>query len=268
HQCFKLYIDSEISWSAARNKCLSNGLELAKPYDAVALRHYIMERYGLNDEIWVGGYGDGSKIVWQRDVKQLRSGNPLWMSGHPSSYSTTYCLSLETTASYWKSYPKQPYSTQPCSHGEFPLCELIDEATNCPEEFFMAGSSNQCFKLLTDSEISWSSARSKCQSEGLALAKPYDGVALRSYIMERYGLADEIWIDGQGDGSKIIWKRDGKQLSSSSPLWRSGNPGSYVSTSYCLALDTLDSSLKSYPGQPYRMQSCSIPEYPLCELIM
>ncbi|CAL4185579.1 unnamed protein product, partial [Meganyctiphanes norvegica] len=264
YQCFKLLNITEASWSSARSKCSTYGLALAKPYDAVATRNYIMKTYGLNDQIWVDGYGTGSRIQWKRDYKQLRSSSPLWYTGS-TSYSTSYCLVLETVRSTWTSYPTKPYRMQGCSIPEYPLCELIRKFTKCPVGFFMAGNSPQCFKLLLDREISWSSASSKCKSQGLDLAKPYDAVALRSYILERYGLADEIWLDAQGNGSTIIWQQDGKQLSSSSPLWRY-TPS--TSTSNCLALHTSDSYWSSYPNQPYTMQSCTIPEYPLCELIM
>ncbi|CAL4137302.1 unnamed protein product [Meganyctiphanes norvegica] len=268
-QCFKIFNNTEISWNSARSKCISEGLILAKPYDAVALRSYVVQKYGFRDECWVDAKGDGSKFVWQSDRKELTSSSPLWYSVPSSSYvSTSYCLALATSDSYWNSYPNQPYRYESCTTPEYPICELVIP-TGCPSGFFMPTGSTQCFKLFLDAEISWYSARSKCQSEGLVLAKPYDAVSLRSYIIERYGTKDEIWLDARGDGSKFVWQSDRKSLYSSSPLWYSGYPGSsYISTSYCLGLATIASQWKSYPNQPYISITCSTYEYPLCELIM
>ncbi|CAL4110230.1 unnamed protein product, partial [Meganyctiphanes norvegica] len=61
----------------------------------------------------------------------------------------------------------------------------IKDARSCTAGFFRIG--NQCFKLFTDSQRSWDSAKLKCQAEGLQQAEPNDPLTLRKYIIDNFG---------------------------------------------------------------------------------
>ncbi|CAL4241108.1 unnamed protein product, partial [Meganyctiphanes norvegica] len=137
----------------------------------------------------------------------------------------------------------------------------------CPEGFFMApSSSKQCFKF--GRYVNWTMANSTCHSEGLVMARPYNAVALRSYLVQRFGYWSTVWLNAQGTGSYVRWKDGSNQvIYSSNPLWYSGYPGSYTSTSYCLTLYAYSAGWKSYPQQPYVMTTCSTSRYTLCELV-
>ncbi|CAL4121222.1 unnamed protein product, partial [Meganyctiphanes norvegica] len=66
-QCFKMFKDVKLNWADAKSHCESHDLILAEPSDAVALdlRKYVVDSYGGSHRVWLGGYADGSKWVWQ-----------------------------------------------------------------------------------------------------------------------------------------------------------------------------------------------------------
>ncbi|CAL4067254.1 unnamed protein product, partial [Meganyctiphanes norvegica] len=131
-------------------------------------------------------------------------------------------------------------------------------STHCPKGFFLSsGHSRQCFKYFNDTTRSWTSAVSKCQAEGLVLAEPYDPVAVRAYIVTKYGGSQWTWINGRGTGSYMKLQRSGAYVYSGNAYWWNGHPSSYVSTSYCLMFTTNYSWMKSYPIQTYYTWSCT-----------
>ncbi|CAL4145470.1 unnamed protein product, partial [Meganyctiphanes norvegica] len=141
-------------------------------------------------------------------------------------------------------------------------------STHCPKGFFMSsGPSRQCFKFF-NSIRSWASSVSKCQNEGLVLAEPYDPVAVRAYIVTRYGARHHTWINGRGTGSYMQLQRSGAYVYSGNAYWKPGHPGSYTSSSYCLHLVTEYSVMKSYPNQPFDCSSCTNSRPTLCELVI
>ncbi|CAL4238053.1 unnamed protein product, partial [Meganyctiphanes norvegica] len=56
----------------------------------------------------------------------------------------------------------------------------------CPEGHFIFPSTNQCFKLYDDRTRNFTEANSTCRANGLVLAKPYDVLNLRRYLVERF----------------------------------------------------------------------------------
>ncbi|CAL4114171.1 unnamed protein product, partial [Meganyctiphanes norvegica] len=67
-------------------------------------------------------------------------------------------------------------------------CSESDLLIECPKSdgFFRSAGGNQCLKPFVDRERSWADGESLCKSQGLALAKPHDAVALQKYLVERY----------------------------------------------------------------------------------
>ncbi|CAL4172865.1 unnamed protein product, partial [Meganyctiphanes norvegica] len=124
NQCLKVYVDESRTWDAAKTLCETQGLELAKPQDAVGLRKYLQERYG-DKQYWVGGKATGSAYEWIRDGQQLSSSDPLWADDEPDATASGNCLYLRSYASFVTSQPDQPYWDQPCYIQFYPVCEVV-----------------------------------------------------------------------------------------------------------------------------------------------
>ncbi|CAL4109933.1 unnamed protein product [Meganyctiphanes norvegica] len=156
-----------------------------------------------------------------------------------------------------------------CPHG-YHLASGSDQCykMGCPKGFFTLPSTAQCFKFFNETKVSWEEANTTCQENGMELAKPYDAVTLRRYLVERYGHDSRAWIGAHADGKYIRWTRDGSYLTTSNPLWYNGEPGSDAKSNNCLYLLASDSNMKSYPNQPFVTHSCAYQYRPLCELVM
>ncbi|CAL4136880.1 unnamed protein product, partial [Meganyctiphanes norvegica] len=137
---------------------------------------------------------------------------------------------------------------------------FITTAANvCPAEFFMSRGSDQCFKLFKERYRTWTEANIKCKSEGLQLAIISDAVAveLRKNLLDIYGdEVNAVWLDARGDGSNLVWQRNGTPLRNDSPLWWPMSPGSRVTSNYCLALLVWKLYWTSHPGRPYTSHNC------------
>lgn len=130
NQCLKVFLDTLRTWPQADAKCKSAGLVLVKPFDALALNKYMLERYyAANQWYWVNAKGDGSAMKWQRSeglgLTKLENSSPLYTSAPSgSSVSTSYCLQMAPTTSYVKT--GKVYVTRSCTGDrEYALCELI-----------------------------------------------------------------------------------------------------------------------------------------------
>ncbi|CAL4092340.1 unnamed protein product [Meganyctiphanes norvegica] len=140
----------------------------------------------------------------------------------------------------------------------------IKDARACTAGFFRIG--NQCFKLFTDARRSWHSAKIKCQDEGLQQAKPNDPVTLRKYIVDNFDTKYSAWLGARGDNTALKWERNGMRISSSNPLWFTGYPGRYVTTSSCLSLRSKSVFMKKQPSHPFQPSRCTATFlYALCE---
>ncbi|CAL4142789.1 unnamed protein product [Meganyctiphanes norvegica] len=149
-----------------------------------------------------------------------------------------------------------------------PVNEIKRIVNRCPtaDGFFMSPGSNQCFKHFLEQKRSWTEADSKCKSEGLALAKPYNVNVLREYLVQRYGACNH-WLGARGDGKIMKWVRDQKPLSSDTPLWFEDNIA--VTTDDCLLLLSNPIGWKNDLDKPYTHKACSTSNYyALCELIL
>ena len=75
------------------------------------------------------------------------------------------------------------------------------------------------------------------------------------------------WLSGRGNGSEVVvtqWHRAGA-LPTNTSLWRSGEPGTQVTTEHCLVLKAYEVALRQGPRQPYNSAPCSLTYYALCE---
>jgi len=140
--------------------------------------------------------------------------------------------------------------------------------SGCPPTFFMIASTQQCFKVMDEEKRSWSDSKKKCEEEGLQLAHPYDAIALQNYMIERYNFNAWVWLGARGDGSNLIWERNGKAIQNGDVLWWPGKPGSNTGTDRCLYMLSHSSHRSSNPGKPFSSNTCSTPRITLCELVM
>ncbi|CAL4110811.1 unnamed protein product [Meganyctiphanes norvegica] len=233
----------------------------------------------------------------------LSNGSPLWWPERPGTQVTTsYCLGLIVWESLRNSNPDKPYSTYECHEWQYPLCERLIQETNivknpivttletmnkkriesdrnllnsiimnneglgsCPGGFFM---SSECFVPITDSGRTWTDAAAKCQAQNMKLAEPSNkvAVALRTLLLNRYGTG-HFWMNAKANGSHFIWQHSNTVLSTANPLWWPGEPKiRQLTTNYCMALLTGDSTWKKNPDNPYGPWKCSSSYYTLCEL--
>ncbi|CAL4135562.1 unnamed protein product [Meganyctiphanes norvegica] len=147
------------------------------------------------------------------------------------------------------------------------LMAAQDRDVGCPEAegFFLSAGGKQCLKAYINEKIEWTAAKSLCESQGLALAKPDSVALLQIYLNEKFG-DTFYWLDARRESTESVfkWERDGEELSSSHLLWFDGFPISQ-SSSNCLGLSAQDSIIKK--NKPYFNQGCTKVAFPLCEVI-
>ncbi|CAL4101283.1 unnamed protein product, partial [Meganyctiphanes norvegica] len=133
------------------------------------------------------------------------------------------------------------------------------------------GYSDECFKIYFDKKRSWDEANTKCQSEGMTMAKPDDPLTLRNYLNTRYGDSSGswpyVWLPARGTGNYVHWQPNGERIQSDSTLWYGTEPAGYTSSSNCLMLYTSDSQIEAHPQSPYAMNTCTAGRYALCEQV-
>ncbi|CAL4115361.1 unnamed protein product [Meganyctiphanes norvegica] len=134
--------------------------------------------------------------------------------------------------------------------------------------FFIFPGTNECFKSIRE-KMNWAAADARCKAEGASLRRPKDALALRIFLMKKYG-DGQHWVDAKADGQFMTWVGDQEHMSASSPLWWP-NHGGYVDTQYCMRYLTDQSHLERNPDHPYAVGGCTSTTYslhPLCELKM
>ncbi|CAL4160929.1 unnamed protein product, partial [Meganyctiphanes norvegica] len=145
-------------------------------------------------------------------------------------------------------------------------------SSQCPEPYFRVLS--QCFRLFDDKHRSWEESKAYCEGDGLALAHPKHALDLRKYIVDRYG-DKYVWLDARGDDTALVWEDTDDYISNTDALWFPGQPGSRVTTAYCLLLTSNEENMNDNPAQVLYTYICSSTEnksglglYALCEYVV
>ncbi|CAL4109584.1 unnamed protein product, partial [Meganyctiphanes norvegica] len=273
---YKVFKDIKRNWRNANTKCENEHLLRAKPSDEIAtikLRKYILDYCG-DTPVWLDAQGDGTKIIWEQDKKELSSNSPLWLPDYPEnaldidwSYpgwrvTINHCLILAGKAD-WSQHPYRPYASVNCATHQYTLCK------DCKEGFINSRGSPQCFKIFNDVKRTWDEAHTKCQDEKLALAKTSaaGAVALREDIIDKYGLLGHLWLDGRIDDSgRLISQRSKTELKYETSLLETGGNSNWDDQS-CLSMTFELLALEYWEEQPYSTEDCSQTSYILCEAI-
>ncbi|CAL4175811.1 unnamed protein product [Meganyctiphanes norvegica] len=137
NKCYKHLHDKFRTGDEARSTCKSEGLELARVEDgiAIALRKYITQNIKSDSGTFIGGRGDWTSTVrWERDQVPVETNNPLWAPGNPAGYtSRDHCMFLKTWGLDLLANPDRPYGSYDCSHSFYALCEVVRERTTFDE---------------------------------------------------------------------------------------------------------------------------------------
>ncbi|CAL4124902.1 unnamed protein product, partial [Meganyctiphanes norvegica] len=256
-------------------KCEAEFLRAVHPSDQVAvkLRKHLLEACG-DIPVWLNARSDGTKFVWEDTKTELSREDDLWLKGDPTSIfdriwhylderiSSNYCLNLAVWFENWSERPRRVYASSHCKTKFYTLCE------ECPVGFLRLEGSRQCFKLLTNSTLTWWEAQRACLDRNLVLAIPSDevAVALRKLILDKYG-EGYLWLDGmaRADSGRMMWQRTHTELRSNHTLWQYDEPDFRDKRDTCLVMDTANWTLSVYPAQPYTTILCTGTGIALCE---
>merc|ERR1719342_1155344 len=144
--------------------------------------------------------------------------------------------------------------------------ENIEKLAGCPPGLFQVEASGQCFKYYEETQQTWQDAKTKCEDDGLVLARPHDPLTLSKYIVARFSPPKWSWIGAQGDDSNVRWSRDGEIIKHDHSMWREGQPGNDISARYCLTLQATGQIWKS-PNDAFQMMGCTDTRPFVCELL-